>query len=133
MKPQQRNGISSLFLHIKLVGSRIDTTQKQQLTATVIEIARRAHLVWTKQYRVENQKFVNAKIVGINNTMIPQDQEDRYIQITKCEWDVLKAKRSQYDTTIAIKKVFQQYKINFSALRQKITLIAKSGMRRIGP
>ncbi|GAN04990.1 hypothetical protein MAM1_0079d04458 [Mucor ambiguus] len=90
------------------------------------EIARRTHMVWTKQYRVENHKYVNAKIAGINNTVIPQDQEDRYIQITKCEWDVLKAKRSQYDTTLAIKKAFQQYKIDFSALRQKIALIAKS-------
>ncbi|KAL0145911.1 hypothetical protein V8B55DRAFT_1559669 [Mucor lusitanicus] len=72
------------------------------------EIARRTHLVRTKYFRVKGHKYVDGNIAGVN-TVIPDGQEDKYIQITK-------AKRSQHDTKPSVKNTIQ-----------KIVLFAKSG------
>ncbi|EPB92708.1 hypothetical protein HMPREF1544_00437 [Mucor circinelloides 1006PhL] len=90
-----------------------------------IEIARRTHLVRTKQFRQSNYTYADGKIAGVN-AVIPQGQEKEYVNTTKCEWDLLKAKHSQHATTQSIKAAVQYHYIDFSKLRQKVVLFAKT-------
>lgn len=91
------------------------------------EIARRTHLVRTKQFRQSNYTYADGKIAGVN-AVIPQGQEKEYVNTTKCEWDLLKAKHSQHATAQSIKAAVQYHYIDFSKLRQKVVLFAKTGM-----
>ncbi|KAL7309345.1 hypothetical protein PS15m_011444 [Mucor circinelloides] len=90
-----------------------------------IEIARRTHLVRTNQFRKSNYAYADGKIAGVN-AVIPQGQEKEYVNITKCEWDLLKAKHLQNVTTQSIKRAVQYRYIDFSKLRQKVTSFAKT-------
>lgn len=91
------------------------------------EIARRTHLVRTNQFRKSNYAYADGKIAGVN-AVIPQGQEKEYVNITKCEWDLLKTKHLQNVTTQSIKRAVQYRYIDFSKLRQKVTSFAKTGM-----